>query len=516
MQKAIIYCRVSSQRQVEEGHGNQSQEQRCRQYAESKGYMVIKVFPDEAISGGLFERPGMIELLKYLDNHPTEKYIVIFDDLSRFARKLEVHLKLRTEFKAREAKLECLNFNFDETPEGIFIENVLASKSQLDREQNRRQVIQKMKARLEVGYWSFCNPPGLKFEDNLVHGRLLGRKEPYSTIFKEVIEQYRDGVLPTLEHVQDFINKQYIKYRMDKHISLQGSKNVLTNILYAGWIEYKPWGVPLQKAKHEGFISKETYDAVQARLQVKSKAPQRRDYHVDFPLRGFLLCHECKKPMTASWNTGRSGKKYPHYFCKQWGCPRFGRTVRKEVIEPEFKALIADLTPNRDVLNAAKAILNDIWLNRDKTEEDDRKSSEQQLKDLEAKKRQFMDRISKTTDSELIIEYEKQVQEIIKQQKELEDNLPIKIYSQESFGTALDIVMRYLENPVRMWQSENYKDKRLLLEMYFEEKLAYDLKEGFGTATLACLPKLLCIKEPSENDLVEMGGVEPPSEKTLV
>lgn len=49
--------------------------------------------------------------------------------------------------------------------------------------------------------------------------------------------------------------------------------------------------------------------------------------------------------------------------------------------------------------------------------------------------------------------------------------------------------------------------------MFFEEKLAYDLKEGFGTVALACLPKLLCIKEPSENHLVEMAGVEPASAK---
>jgi hypothetical protein len=57
-----------------------------------------------------------------------------------------------------------------------------------------------------------------------------------------------------------------------------------------------------------------------------------------------------------------------------------------------------------------------------------------------------------------------------------------------------------------MWKSENCKDKRLLLEMYFEEKLAYDLKEGFGTATLAPLFKLLRMKEASENHLVDKRG----------
>ena len=38
MRKTVIYCRVSSDRQVREGHGLQGQEQRCRAYAQAHGY----------------------------------------------------------------------------------------------------------------------------------------------------------------------------------------------------------------------------------------------------------------------------------------------------------------------------------------------------------------------------------------------------------------------------------------------------------------------------------------------
>ena len=44
MQKqAIIYCRVSSNKQVREGHGLDGQEKRCRNYALKKGYSVIDI-----------------------------------------------------------------------------------------------------------------------------------------------------------------------------------------------------------------------------------------------------------------------------------------------------------------------------------------------------------------------------------------------------------------------------------------------------------------------------------------
>ena len=43
-QKAVIYCRVSGKKQKAEGSGLDSQEHRCRQYAEAKGYSVEAVF----------------------------------------------------------------------------------------------------------------------------------------------------------------------------------------------------------------------------------------------------------------------------------------------------------------------------------------------------------------------------------------------------------------------------------------------------------------------------------------
>ncbi len=53
-QKALVYCRVSSKSQETDGHGLESQEARCRQYAEAKGYDFAAVFPDTITGGGDF------------------------------------------------------------------------------------------------------------------------------------------------------------------------------------------------------------------------------------------------------------------------------------------------------------------------------------------------------------------------------------------------------------------------------------------------------------------------------
>src|SRR3989344_8156423 len=113
MQKALIYARVSSERQKTEGHGLDSQEHRCRELASSKGYEVEKVFRDSFSGGGDYtKRPAMTEMLTHMDAKPYNSYVVIFDDLKRLARDTEQYLKLKKALQTRRATVECPNFVF--------------------------------------------------------------------------------------------------------------------------------------------------------------------------------------------------------------------------------------------------------------------------------------------------------------------------------------------------------------------------------------------------------------------
>src|SRR4051812_1666548 len=104
MPKAVIYCRVSSDRQVKEGHGLDGQERRCRRYAEEKGYEVVAVFRDEGVSGGVVDREGMQKMLDYLDGEVCgDSCIVLIDDIKRLARDLMGHFPLRKAIQSRRA-----------------------------------------------------------------------------------------------------------------------------------------------------------------------------------------------------------------------------------------------------------------------------------------------------------------------------------------------------------------------------------------------------------------------------
>lgn len=163
-QKATIYARVSSRAQASEGHGLSSQEARCRDFAASKGWEVVATFPDP-ISGGIdfMQRSGMVALLSFLDAQPDENFTVIFDDPKRFARSTRFHIDLREALRQRGAQIACLNFKFDDSPEGEFIETIIVAQGELERKQNGRQVGQKMQARMESGYWIHTAPLGYRY-----------------------------------------------------------------------------------------------------------------------------------------------------------------------------------------------------------------------------------------------------------------------------------------------------------------------------------------------------------------
>ena len=516
--KAIIYCRVSSQRQVNEGHGLDSQEQRCIQYAKSCGYEILDIFRDNGVSGGLFDRPAMKHVLECLEKNDTNdlnnKIVVVFDDLKRFARDTKVHFDLKREIYGRNGRVECPNFRFENTPEGKFVETVLAATGELERNQNRRQVIQKMKARLERGYWPFCMSLGLINKKDPIHGKILVSREPYATIFKEGIEKFRDGILPSILDFQSFVNENYEQYGIQHIMSFSTAKETLKEILYAGWLEYPKWNILRMKAKHEGFISIETFEAVQARLEGRAKPWHRKDYHLDFPLRPHVLCAGCNKPMTGSWNTGRS-KRYAHYFCRAKGCLYYGKTIPKIDFENDFETLLSNKKPADYLVDLTRDVLIETWDNRLEMYTLHRNTIQNELENIKKEIDDLAKIAGKTPDDIVRGVYEGKIKELVKKKDGLGKQLKGNKYTSEQFGTATDKVFNTLKKPMEMWKSDDYNDKRTILFMYFEDKLTYDYKLGFGTASLAYPVELINEVGASKNSRVEMSGCDPESKKLI-
>lgn len=422
-QKVLIYCRVSSTKQKTEGHGLDSQEHRCRQYAAVRGYEVEKVFPDDASGGGDFmNRPGMVSLLHYLDQNRGTHYVVLFDDLKRFARDREFHFKLKEALTFRKATVECLNFRFEDTPENEFIEAIFAAQGQLERQQNKRQVIQKMKARLEQGYNVFQAPPGYVYKKVPEHGKLMVRDEPMASIIQEALEGYASGRFQMQAEVQRFLEKNPYYPSKDKQGRVHPSrvKEMLTNPMYAGYVGKKDWAVSMRKGQHEPLVSLETFEKIQERLTKKAKAPARKDIREDFPLRGFILCDCCQRPLTSGWAKGKR-KKHPYYFCYHKGCEMYGKTIRRDKLEGDFEDLLKTLQPAQGIFVLAKTMFKDGWDQQINVMESMVQGAKQKLASIEQDIQRTVDRIMTASTPAVITRYEERIEQLEKEKRLLAD-----------------------------------------------------------------------------------------------
>jgi site-specific DNA recombinase len=511
--KCLIYCRVSSQRQVDEGHGLDSQEIRCQEYAKSQGYQIIGVFRDEGESGGLFERTGMQQVLSCLESNimEPERVIVIFDDLKRFARDTQVHFALKKEIYSRNGSVESPNFKFEDTPDGKFVETVMAAHAELERNQNKRQVIQKMKARLESGYWPFNPPIGLVNKKDELHGKILSPVEPFASIFSEAIIKFARGVLMTLDETQKFILKKYAKYKIIRKLSINGTRLILSQPLYYGLIQYLPWDVSLAKAQHEGFVDENYYFKIQDIFNKKTKYGKRRDLNSDFPIRGLVNCVGCGRPLTGSWNKGRT-KKYANYSCKTKDCMLRYKVIGKDKIEGDFTVLLKDIKPQKEAVDLTSAVLKDVWDSMRKTYLKGVEVNRTRLLKIGGDISSFGEMMLRTESADMKMYYEGEIEKLLCEKKSLSSN-QTEMFTRDDFGTATDTVIGVLKNPVKLWKKGDVLEKRMAFNMYFLENLPYDKKGGFGTASFSPVVGLLQSQNPSKNNLVETAGFEPASEK---
>lgn len=508
-QKVLIYCRVSSTKQTIEGSGLDSQEHRCRQYAAVHGYDVEKVFPDDASGGGDFmNRPGMVALLHYLDQNPHTNYIVLFDDLKRFSRDREFHFKLKNELMARRATIECLNFKFEDTPEGEFIETIFAAQGQLERLQNRRQVVQKMKARIEQGAWVFAPPLGYKYQKQRGHGKVMMRDEPLASCIEQALKGFASDLFSTQVEVQRFLEGQPA-FPKDKKGRVHPSriKEILTQILYSGHVEKKEWNVSLRKGFHEGLITLAEFETIQDKLTKKAKAPARKDISQDFPLRGFILCDDCDRPLTSCWSQGKH-KKFPYYRCSNKDCTGQRKSIPRHVLEGEFEELLTQLKPTQGLFDMVSAMFKDAWDQQASYSEEMFKSAKKRLQAVDKKIEKLVDHIMTSTNSAAVNNYEKRIEELEKEKILMQENLVQKPIIQGRFEELFKHTLQFIANPYKMWASGQFKHKRAVLKLAFEERIIYSPKKGLRTPKTTLPFSMLASFSIGNSEMVEPSRVE--------
>lgn len=507
--KWLIYCRVSSAKQVNEWNWLSSQEKRCRDYARSTLWVEVeKVFNDEWVSWGLFERKSIRELFNYIDDNKTNSYVVIFEDLNRLSRDIQVHSLLKAEFKKRGVELASPNFKFEATPEWDFKENISVVVAQYEKDKNRERVNNRMKARLEQGYWCFRVPAGYKYIEAEWGWKILVKDKEKAKIIKKWFEAYANWRLKTSVQIIEYFNSKGLNIvdikKKEYNESSSTINNMLRNVLYTWHLEMPKWDIPLMKAKHEAIISMETYKQIQKNLKSMSartrqieSSMHRKDISADFPLRGILFCETSGYRLSWAWSRGRH-KPIPYYTYPNKSPMRW-KWINRDKFHPEFEKLLKKITPKKEFFSAFKAILKDELKNRNKSKELIAKNLDKEINSLDKQIDKFIERIW-VCDSEWIIKkYESQI-------AELEKVKNLKIEKKEkvlkNVWTTFKTDFKSFENALQIWNKWSLTNKKELLKNIFPKGIPINDKKEVWTPVLSLVYQAFEVSKVSNSDLV--------------
>lgn len=498
MNTAVIYCRVSSQEQVE-NFSLSTQKKSCLEYCEKHAYTVAEIFIEEGESAKTANRPEFKKMLAYCHKNRGKIKTVVVYSLSRFSRNTNNHTTVRALLAGLGVNLRSVTEAIDESSTGRFMETIMSGVAQLDNDIRTDRTVAGMKAALEAGRWTYKGPLGYLNTKNPQNEKTLSHDPEKAPLVRKGFELYSTG-LYTKQQVLERITALGLRGPNGKKLPPQALNKILRNPIYAGWLTVNKWGSKT-RGNFEPIVSLEVFNRVQALITGKKPTitPHHRNRD-DFPLRHFTIHEVCGTPLTASWTKGRN-RRYAYYHC--FKCKKVN--VPKEELENRFQEHLTKLKPPPEALHLFKAVMIDSW--KEKRQESQRTSLKLQ-KDLETLK----ERKNKLVDALLEkILTPKTYQE---QTAKLELEITLKeLEVGESHPEDLDLegILNYAEfvisNPKKLWQDSPLDQKQRLQKVLFPKGLRFG-NEGFGTSETAPIYRFLGSFDTQKETLVAPRGIE--------
>ena len=509
--KWLIYCRVSSTKQVKEWNGLSSQEKRCRDYAINTLWIEVeRVFNDEWVSWWVFERKSILELFKYIDENKNSNYMVIFEDLNRLSRDIQVHWLLKAEFHKRWVELASPNFQFEESPEWAFRENMSVSMAQYEKDKNKQRVNDRMRARLEQGYWCFKVPIGYKFSTNSKWWKeILFDEWNYKTV-KIWLERYANDELKSVNDVARYFHKKGLHVWTVRNWKVYNANLVsrmLKNILYTWYLEFPKWSIPRTRANHKALISLRTFEKIQSKLNntphniVINRMEEnlnRVDKSNDFPLRWFLYCYHSKQMISGSWSVWKY-MKFPYYTFPRKS-PLFGKSINRDDFHKEFEKLLKQIQPKEDLVQVFEEAVLRLYKENKNDDNEYKKVLQGEINQINWKIMKYINRIWEAKSESLVANYELQVENLEKEKIKISDNLQKEL---KDVRTPLKRKMKLVRNALDIWKRGNLENKKSLIKNIFPEWIPIDEKKQVRTPTFSLVYQSFSLWKRSKSLMVD-------------
>lgn len=495
--RVVGYVRVSSEEQLK-GSSLQAQEVAIREHCLEVGHQLIKIFREEGISAKTPDRPQLNELVKFCSSRSNAVELLIVHNFDRFSRNAEGHAIVRTMLKKAGVGLYSIQQPLGDTSADRFIETVFSGLAELDNDMRAERVIAGMKACLLKGLWMWAAPIGYVRGERKTSPSLFVVEDTAKHI-RYAFEQAAAGV-PRAKILLD-LDRRGMRTKRGKKISKQSLNGILGNSLYTG--EIKTMGV-VAKGDFEPIISVELFDKVNTKYS-NQRGVAHPKLNSNFPLRRFIKCAYCKKPVTGSNSTGRGGKKYGHYRCENSACRKV--KLRKEKLEALFEEELDRLSVRPQSLDLLEAVAQDVW--RERTSEDvkARSALQHRIEAVMEKKDRLLDAYVQEDkiDGET---YERRMRGYEDEIEEARSLIPQETLSQAQLSSVIADSKALLTDLSNTWNHLEIQQKVAFQQLVYPNGLCCD-GEKLGTTKKSWLFIDFIDENNRKNGVVRPPGLEP-------
>ncbi len=475
--KAIIYARVSTEKQAERELSLEAQEEICRRKAKELGYKVVKVFKEAESGRSAEKREEFLKAIDFAIQNKIDAFIVY--DTSRFARNRKDAVVYKTLLRKHGVKVVYASQSIPEEDDltSLFVEGILEIVDEYYSRKLAKDVIRSMEKNAQEGYWNGGRPPfGYRRK---VIAELRGGKK------KVKLEINPEEAVIVREIFETYLYEGIGAYQIAKKLNEQGKLNrgrkwdkktilrILTNPIYTGTYRFRDIEV---ENFCEPIISKELFKEVQKEIEERRLAPLKGNPTSIQLLTGILRCGYCGSPM---YSEPTKKQKYRYYVCSTYklgsGCKPLrikAQTIENAILESLRKYFLEE-----KFLEKVRSELIRIF-------EEERKPLLEKLKLKKLEKAEVekaienLFRLLENTseeDYELLMkrlrERRNQLKELEKEIKELEvqviaDLKPIVDKSFNEFKEAVEYVLREGDTKIRRKLL-----KKIFSAIYVKEKV---------------------------------------------
>ena len=498
---AVTYIRVSTKEQTE-NLSLSTQLKACEEYCERQGFEVLARFREEGESAKTADRTELQKLLQYCRLHKGRVQFVVVFNLTRFAREKYDHFALRAHLKSLGISLRSATEPIDDTSTGKLMEGVLAAFAQFDNDVRSERTRGGMKAALELGRWTFLAPLGYLNAPRST-GKSLVPDPERAPLVRRAFQEFATGRF-TKDEVRRNVISLGLKTRRGKPVPSQTFDAMLRNRAYIAQIDVPGFGIS-RRGDFEPLITERIFFRVQGILDGRYEvtAPKQRN-DPDFPLRGYVRCEACGKPLTASWSKGRS-EYYAYYHCR-------GRCRTVNINQAKLEELfVEELTRLQPTAGFMRLVIDRVlhaWREM-------KSDGAQRIAEIEGRQKPIREKLDRL-DAAFLYDRTIDIDTYDRHRDKLREEFTLAQMDRHSCELEemdvegiLAFAERVLPSASNLWVQSSLAQKQRLQQVFFPDGIRFDGKRLVGTGVTLPVFNYLSPVSGSKKELVDQTGIEP-------